>query len=517
MGCGMSTEDGPKDSKQLPDGQEPELLPAQKKSVPTRDGLDANAQVPQEGSPSNSNQPYRLELYDKAPPKYEASPRTLPLGYNDFPAGVIAVLNLLKAAAKLTYWGHRGAWAALNDRHGQIWLDSAYTLRPVTYTAILLYAAVRLLVGKALGSNMTFYFTTFPNLETEQLSPLELKKLNALMEVFNAKTFRQACQLIQQHGTALADQGLEDFVKNSTNFLDTDTLDEKLVKLLAFTREKMKNFWHGWDSDLTFEKLQSLYKDARKASKKQPKLLNNTSFTYQMAVDSYKRQLESKAIFPLTCTFILGTRLEPAEVEAIQKCQLEGREASREAVKEVRGKTKGSLWRRSTQPEPDSTAENAGSVVKELELVGHQFCIQAIVFCDQLNDQAKEAYDKVDNFLQGEPDDINDVTYVSEVMFLCYFLSAIWIFKTTTSHDPRVDGWEELQTKPQYNKQCIADENHVIWLPGRKLIRWFVFDIVDEDDDDDDEEQFSNDKTRTPRQDEIDFANSVKLVTNAKS
>lgn len=96
-------------------------------------------------------------------------------------------------------------------------------------------------------------------------------------------------------------------------------------------------------------------------------------------------------------------------------------------------------------------------------------------------------------------------------MFLCYFLSAIWIFKTTNSHDPRVDGWEELQAKPQYNQQCIADENRVIWLPDHKLIRWFVFDIVDEDDDD--EDQFSNDKTRAPRQDEIDFANGVKLGT----
>ncbi|RYC80448.1 hypothetical protein BFJ63_vAg16670 [Fusarium oxysporum f. sp. narcissi] len=365
----------------------------------------------------------------------------------------------------------------------------------------------------------TFYFTTFPNLETDQLSNAELSTLNALMGVMNAKTFRLACQHVSETSTALAGQGLEDFIKNGANFLEKDTPDERLVKLLAFTREKMKRLWHGWDGrDLDFGKLRSLYKKAQKQSEKQRMLLNNTSFIYQMAVDSYKRQLKSNMIFPLTCTFILGTRLEPAEVDAIQKCQLEGREASR-AVKEAHSKAKASLWRRSTQPEPDSAAENAGSVVKELELVGHQFCIQAIVFCDQLNHQAMGAYDKVDNFLQGEPDDINDVTKVSEVMFLCYFLSAVWIFKTTTSHDPRVDSWEELRNKPQYNKQCIADENRIIWLPGRKLIRWFVFDIVDEDDsDDDDEEQFSNDKTRAPRQDEIDFANGVKLgtVPNAK-
>jgi hypothetical protein len=66
------------------------------------------------------------------------------------------------------------------------------------------------------------------------------------MEVFNAETFLQACKLIHQHKTALAYQGIEDFVNNSDCFLEADTPDENLVKLLAFTREKMKGFWHGW-------------------------------------------------------------------------------------------------------------------------------------------------------------------------------------------------------------------------------------------------------------------------------
>ncbi|KAK2922396.1 hypothetical protein FoTM2_017752 [Fusarium oxysporum f. sp. vasinfectum] len=457
-----------------------------------QDGIpDARAQEPQRSSSnSNSNQPYKIQVFEKPPPKYEHTSSTLPFGFGKFPAGVIVVLNLLKAAAKVMYGGHKGAWAALNERHGQIWLDSAYTLRPVTYTAILLYAAVRLLVGNALGSNMTFYFTTFPNLETDQLSNTELSTLNALMEVMNAKTFRLACQHVSETSTALAGQGLEDFINNGANFLEKDTPDERLVKLLAFTREKMKRFWHGWDgSDLDFEKLRSLY----------------------------KRQLKSNMIFPLTCTFILGTRLAPAEVDAIQKCQLEGREASR-AVKEAHSKAKASLWRRSSQPVPDSAAKNAGSVTKELEMVGRQFCIQAVVFTDHLNDQAKNAYNKVDNFLQSDPDDINDVTCVSEVKFLCHFLSPVWIFKTTTSHGPRVDGWEDLQAEPRYNKEFIADENHNIWLPGQKLIRRFVFGIVDEDDSDDEEEQFFNDETRAPRQKEIDFANRVKIgtVPNAK-
>ncbi|KAF5712769.1 hypothetical protein FGLOB1_4362 [Fusarium globosum] len=475
------------------------------KPVFIQDGLDANAQVSQQ-PPSNNNQSYTLRVYDEPPPKYQQISWTVPLD-------VEKVLDLLKTSHKVTYGGHKGAWAALMERHRQIWLDSAYTLNPRTFKAILFYAGVLLLVGKALGSNMTFYFTTFPNVETDQLSDLELDTLKALMEVINARTFRVACEIISQKETALAGQGLKDFISDDANFLEKDTPDEKLVKLLAFTREKMKGFWHGWDvRDLDFEKLQSLYKRARKESRKQPKLLNNTSFIYQMAVDGYKRQLESGTIYPVSCTLILGTRLEPAEVDAIQECQLEGGKASNEAAKEAHSRKKAPLWRRSTQPEPDSAAKNAGSVAEELGQVGHQFCIQGIVFTDNLNHQAKEAYNKVDNYRQGKPDDINDVTFVSEARLLYSFLSPLWLFKTTTSHDPRVDGWGELRNKRQYNEQRIADENGTIWLPGPALIRRFVLDIVDEDDSDDEEQN------RAPRQDEIDFANGVNFgtVPNAK-
>tara|TARA_R110002003_G_scaffold88_3_gene7101 strand:- start:3731 stop:4414 length:684 start_codon:yes stop_codon:yes gene_type:complete len=225
-------------------------------------------------------------------------------------------------------------------------------------------------------------------------------------------------------------------------------------------------------------------------------LLNNTSFTYQVAVGTYKRHLASKTVYPLTCTFLLGTRLEGAEVDAIQRCQQEGRKVVQEA-REVR--EKGPLWNR-----------NAGSVIQELEVEGHQFCIQAIVFTDHLNNQAKNGYVRVDNFLQGEEDDINDVTFVSEVKFLRYFLSPTYIFKTTTSHDPRVDNWVELRTKPVYNKERIANENHVILLPSERLIRCVVFDIVD-DDDDGGEEQVSND--RSSAQHEINQANLITIGT----
>ncbi|KAI3532064.1 hypothetical protein CABS02_13974 [Colletotrichum abscissum] len=485
------------------------LLVEKKAPEPTRDGLVPNAD-PRQPPRSHHQRDFTFQVFSEAPPMYQEIPETLPPGFSNFPAGVIVILNILKEAAKLALWGHKGAWGSLNDRHGQIWLDSAYTLRPVTRKAILLHATILLLVGKALRSNMTFYFTTLPNHKTEQLSDSELNTLESLMEVFNAQTFLQACELIKQHKVALADQGMETFIENEENFLKTDTKDERLVKLLAFTRENLKGFWHGWpSSQLTFRDLQSLHKKANKASHDQPKLLNNTSFIYQMAVSSYKRRLTSKEVYPVTCTFLLGTRLEPAEVDAIRRCQTVGQQA----VMEMREMKKKSFWGKSTHLEPEST-ENDGSVAKELEAEGQQFCIEAVVFCEQLNEQAKKSYEKVDNFLHGQPDDINDVTFVSETPFLLHYLRPRWIFKTTTSHDCRVDNWVELRNTPMYNDASIADLDGVIWLPSDGLIRRYVFDIVDDasDDTDEDEAQSSNRRTPAPRQDEIDFANRIKLA-----
>tara|TARA_R110002003_G_scaffold88_3_gene7102 strand:- start:4404 stop:5240 length:837 start_codon:yes stop_codon:yes gene_type:complete len=273
MGC-LNSKVDPEESKQSFTGHGtknlPSLLPATKASLPTQDGLDpSGAQVPCQRSSSNSNQDCKLEVFDEAPPKYETASATLERGFSSFPPGAVAILKILREASQLSYWGHKGAWASLSDRHGQIWLDSAYTLRPITKTAILLYAAVLLLVGKALSSNVTFYFTTFPNLETEQLDDQDIKKLKALMLVFNARTFREARELIDRNRIALADQGLDDFINKEDSFLEKDTPDEKLIKLLAVTRDRMQELWHGWHSDkLTFSALQSLYKKAQQSSKK---------------------------------------------------------------------------------------------------------------------------------------------------------------------------------------------------------------------------------------------------------
>jgi hypothetical protein len=451
------------------------------KKQASRDGLDPHPKEPVQHAETEN---FIIGVFPDQPPEYSKTPR--PTAWDLIPKGVQAILSLWKRAATLDFFGHKGAWNA--SRHGQIWLDSAYSLRPITITAIFLYAAMRMLVAQALKGNMTFYFTTFPNVESDELSDKDREVLQALIKVFNANTYRKASALIDLRKAILAGEGMMEFIDNPSNFVEGDTQEQKLVKLLAHTRGRMKQYWYGWKGrDLNFKSLKSLYRKARKASEEQPMLLNNTSFIYQMTLDSYKRQLKSANVYPLTCTFILGTPLQPQEVEAIQNCQTEGKEVLKDAREVMKAKALSSMFKKTIQPDPGST-EVPVSVAEELDKQGHQFCIQAVVFADHLSVQAKDGYSKVDTFLDGQPDDINDVTFLSEVRFLIYFLHEYWIFKTTTSHDPRVDSWPELRNQSPYNKERVAPEDGKILLPSPELIRRWVFDIVDEEDEDVDEE-----------------------------
>jgi hypothetical protein len=120
-------------------------------------------------------------------------------------------------------------------------------------------------------------------------------------------------------------------------------------------------------------------------------------------------------------------------------------------------------------------------------------------------EKAKDGYSKADTFLDGQPDDINVVTFLSGVHFLIYFLHEYRIFKTTTSHDPLVDSWPELRKHSPYIKGRVAPEDGKIVLPSSELIRMRVFDLVDEEDEDVDEED------PKIRQQLVDDANRITL------
>jgi hypothetical protein len=398
------------------------------------------------------------------------------------------ILEHWRRAQQVNYYGHKGAWSDSIHRHGHIWLDSAYVLHPVTRTAILLAAAEKLIVGMAMKCNMTFFFTNYPNVGSDELSDGARRTLTALIAVFNSSTFLNACNLIKQKSVDLAGEKMLEFVQTATNFEEEDDARQKLIKLLRYTRQRMQRYWYGWNiKELNVKILHLYFKMAQEESEKQPLLFNNTAFIYRREIGNYKRLLKTDEPYEITCTLLLATPITPSEVEAIQKCQIEGADGIVEKEKwATEGKSSLSWLRKGTHENHSSSGEPK-SIAQELEKQGHPFCITSIVFDDYLGEQAREGYLQVDNFRNGMPDDINDVTFASQAIYVRKLFSPIWTFKCANSHDPHVDDWPELQGKNKYNEEDIVSDDKNILLPCPEDVRAFVFVIEDEDTKDDED------------------------------
>jgi hypothetical protein len=490
MGQGWSCfGSGERKSKPTPENGDLQTNPDKKAGHTTRkfllDEFDANAQPNKDVQPGVQIAPtFDIDEYEL--PAYSLKPESTPehqraIRWNALPESVKRQLILWRNAHKLRNFGHNGAFEAYISRNEHIWLDSAHTLSPITRTAILLYAAMPLLIGKAKKCNMTFFFTTYPNIKSPELDDKERRTLIALMEVFNCSTFREARNLINVRSSHLEGEGMEEFVDNRKNFEEDDEAEQKLVKLLRYTRQQMQKYWYGWEvQDLTFAILKQLYKIAIQESEKQPKLLNNTAFVYRREIGNYKRLQKKKdgESYEITCTFLLATKLTPAEVKDIQKYQSAGAKLIREAkdAKEKSGKKITLLKKGVREDEPSGETD----VAQELEKQGHPFCIGGIVYKDFLGRQAQDGFTAVDTFLDGTPEDINDVTFVSEEGFIGSLLHEYWIFKTTSPHDPRVDNWPELQNTPQYNREPLSAKGETVLVPSVALVLEFVFDIAPE-------------------------------------
>lgn len=455
---------------------------------PLLDDFDAHAQPSKEVQLGVQKAP-TFDISEYELPAYTLQPETSPAQqrayrWKNLPAHVQNQLILWRKAHELRNFGHNGAFEAYISRHEHIWLDSAHNLHPITRTAILLYAAMPLLIGKAKQCNMTFFFTTYPNINSPELEEKERGTLIALMEVFNCSTFRAARNTICVRQTHLKDEKLLEFLDNKANFEEGDEAEQKLIKLLRFTRQQMQKYWYGWEvKDLTFAILKQLYKIAIQESQKQPKLVSNTAFVYRREIGNYKRlQTKRKGgdSYELTCTFLLATKLTPAEVGDIQKYQNAGVKLI-QADKNARAKgTKRipTFIKKGAREDADISGEV--DVAEELEKQGHPFCIEGIVFKDFLGKQALDGFTAVDTWLDGTPDDINDVTFVSEKQFIRHLLHVLWIFKTTSSHDPRVDNWPELLQAPKYNQKPLAENAKSVTVPSVALVLEFVFDIAPE-------------------------------------
>lgn len=391
-------------------------------------------------------------------------------------ASVDYILRTILDAENFSKHGIKGAFNVLGERHFNIFIDSSHSLSSETRCAILLVATVLLIVAQAKDCDMTFYFTSYPNKKSKNLSETDRRDLKDLIRLWKTQGWQEALGIVQYTQSFKGNLGIHDWIHERKNFSHDQTDVEKHAKLLNHCREKMLAFWHGWHQrELTVDSLEKLYGSAMVNASQQLNSLNSTAFTYKRAMGQYTRLLElykkdPSQAFPVSNVFLLGTAIQPTELAAIQKAQ------------NIRG-----------------NACNSSGMI-HIEGRGTLFQISSVVMIDRMTENSIKLYKKVDSYGKGE-DDINDLNTLKERKVLTNFLSPGAFFKILNSHDPAVDNDVQMPMgDAMYGRQLLNATDHTITLPSVKQVKK-IFGIEDLSalpramDDSDDED----DKPAPPR------------------
>ncbi|RSL75718.1 hypothetical protein CEP51_010611 [Fusarium floridanum] len=391
-------------------------------------------------------------------------------------ASVDYILRTILDAENFSKHGIKGAFNVLGDRHFNIFIDSSHSLSSETRCAILLVATVLLIVAQAKDCDMTFYFTSYPNKKSKNLSEIDRRHLKDLINLWKTQSWQEALGMVRYTQSFQEKLGIQDWINKRKNISDEQSDVEKHAKLLNFCREKMLTFWHGWHQrELTVDSLEKLYGSAMVNASQQLNSLNSTAFTYKRAMGQYTRlqelyQKDPSQAFPVSNIFLLGTAIQPTELAAIQEAQNIGASSS---------------TTRYSKPES-----------LNIEGRGTLFQISSVVMIDRMTEKSIKLYKKVDNYAKGE-DDINDLNTLKERKVLTNFLSPGAFFKILNSHEPAVDNDIQMPTgDAMYGRHLLNATGHTITLPSVKQVKR-IFGIEDLStlprvvDDSDDEEDRS--------------------------
>ena len=298
-----------------------------------RDNINSNTE---EGFQDEDSQP---EFMLVIPPPYSATPRKIEA---EKPIGAAKViLDTVREAHHKQLHGINGAFSVLAERHIHVWIDPSYLLSKNTKVSIQLLAAMHLQLGQAMESDMTFFFTSYPNLLSENLTEAERQQLRQLIRLWETSSWSKANEMVQRNDILRNGFGLSRWMEDTQNFKPNKetggarhteqregeasqmTANEKHTILLAHVRDLMLQFWHGWhQSEFAGpDDLFKLCKEATKAAKRQRKSLNSVCFTYQREIGLYLRLRELKEAYPVTCFPLIGSMMQSGEVNAINDYQ----------------------------------------------------------------------------------------------------------------------------------------------------------------------------------------------------
>jgi hypothetical protein len=375
------------------------------------------------------------------------------------------ILDTVREAHQMQKHGINGAFNVLAERHIHIWIDASYLHSRDTKIAIELQAAIHLQLGQAKDSDMTFFFTSYPNLDSENLGKSERKLLLQLIRVWETSSWSNAEEIVSRNEILSSHFELASWMKGDFkpkrkegemaqveqveqagerhDGASERSPNEKHTILLAHVRELMLPFWHGWHQrDFAgVDDLFLLCKEARKAAKRQRKCLNSICIMYRREIGLYLRLREQKQAFPVTCFPLIGSMMQSGEVSAIKSYQQVNDHKLKKRLT-YNSQPKKGIWKRG-----GAASSNAETVEGEIDAAARRdlpFQITGMVDIEEMSVDGVKGFQDIDSAFKGE-DDINDIKTYMHTMYLNSFFSPCALFLYYNGHNKEVDDVEISQ------------------------------------------------------------------------
>ena len=368
-------------------------------------------------------------------PKRQAGPSSAPLPYSIAirPHSVQMLWPTLVHGLTIgNEYGIPGAFNVLRHRRFQVWIDDNSKLPATSKQSIRMTALILHLLGRAMDSDMEFFFMSHSNSDSNDLDEEEARKSKALDELWQTQSWNQAKTLVER-SEVLQTMGLEDWINANSppgegiqrvarrredpwsrtashlpanskpakgeQGLDTETSQETFTRLLGHVRGLKVHFWRGFHQrSLDLDELRKKCIKATNESQKQPRSLSNVRFTLERATAHYRRQMKSQGGTPTTVLLLTGSPMQKSEVNLVIDQQKKSHQGGE----------------------------------------GGDFFIEIVAWTKAMDHVGKQSFRVLDEAFKGTQD-INDVTEVDDELLLGKGPSATLLLKMLNANNPAVD------------------------------------------------------------------------------
>lgn len=424
--------------------EEGNVLP--NKSGPLPD-FDARANI-RDAKPMAVSPAASLNIVTPSEPKRQPGPGSAPLPYSVAiqPHSVQMLWPALVHGLTIgNEHGIPGAFNVLRHRRFQVWIDDNSKLPATAKQSIRLAALILHLLGRAMDSDMEFFFMSHSNSDSNDLDEEEVRKSKALDELWQTQSWNQAKTLVER-SEVLQNMGLEDWINTNSppgegiqraaqrredpwsrtashlpanskpaqgeQGLHTETSQEKFTRLLDHVRGLKVHFWRGFHQrSLDLDELRKKCTKATNESQKQPRSLSNVRFTLERATAHYRRQMERQGGTPTTVLLLTGSPMQKSEVKLVIHQQ--------------------------------KMSHQDGE--------GGDFFIEIVAWTKAMDHVGKQSFRTLDEAFKGTQD-INDVTEVDDELLLRRGPSATLLLKMLNANNPAVDKMNLRKADLMYGK-----------------------------------------------------------------